>query len=625
MTIERINDEKGFELLKITGRIDTETSPELRKAIADIPLDCTGVILDFKGVDYISSAGLRELLICRKRFTDDRMEVINVSPLVLDIFVNTGFDTFIPLKPAEADMSEYLKLSFKDFLRAKVSETGDRPIIISESGTYTWKDIDIGSQIIAADLAKKGIKRGTHVAMCGVNSINWIMTFYGLQKLGAIAMLINPTQTSAEIANTALVGDAGYLCYGEMVEMKGDEAFVGDICERANIPADHKYAFTKDIDIRNRFAEYADVAGRFTEHIDPDDTVVMIFTSGSTGKPKGVLLSSYNLLNAGRNNCVDQTLRSDDRNCLILPLFHVFGLVAGLIANAMADSVIYIPKDIRTDTLLDLISSERCTIFHSVPTMLVALINNKRFDADKMSSLRCTIISGAAATEAQIKRFKTAMPNNHFLSSYGMSEMAPVSITEYDDTDDHVLHTVGKPVKNIEITIRNLENGLECATGEDGEICIRGYNMMTGYYKAALQDQSIDDEGWLHTGDLGHMNDDGYLCLSGRLKELIIRGGENIMPIQVESAFSEIEEIDNVKVIGVPSEFFGEEVAACIKLKAGATYDEGSVREKLAAKLARFKIPAYIEVYDELPMLGTGKIDTVTLKADLIKRLKDRH
>ncbi len=625
MTIERINDEKGFELLKITGRIDTETSPELRKAIADIPLDCTGVILDFKGVDYISSAGLRELLICRKRFTDDRMEVINVSPLVLEIFVNTGFDTFIPLKLAEADMSEYLKMSFKDFLKTKAVENGDRAIIVTESGSYTWKDIDTGSQIIAADLAKLGIRRGTHVAVCGVNSINWILTFYALQKLGAIAMLINPTQTSAEIANTALVGDAGYLCYGEMVEMKGDEAFVSDICERANIPADHKYAFTKDIDIRNRFAEYADVAGRFTEHIDPDDTVVMIFTSGSTGKPKGVLLSSYNLLNAGRNNCVDQTLRSDDRNCLILPLFHVFGLVAGLIANAMADSVIYIPKDIRTDTLLDLISSERCTIFHSVPTMLVALIKNKKFDADKMSSLRCTIISGAAATEAQIKRFKTAMPNNHFLSSYGMSEMAPVSITEYDDTDDHVLHTVGKPVKNIEITIRNLENGLECATGEDGEICIQGYNMMTGYYKAALQDQSIDDEGWLHTGDLGHMNDDGYLCLSGRLKELIIRGGENIMPIQVESAFSEIEEIDNVRVIGVPSEFFGEEVAACIKLKAGATYDEGSVREKLAAKLARFKIPAYIEVYDELPMLGTGKIDTVTLKADLIKRLKDRH
>ncbi|MBQ9333710.1 MAG: AMP-binding protein [Lachnospiraceae bacterium] len=625
MTIERINDKNGYEYLKITGRIDTETSPELRKAIADIPLDCTGVILDFKGVEYISSAGLRELLICRKRFTDDRMEVINVSPLVLEIFVNTGFDTFIPLKPAEADMSEYLKMSFKDFLKTKAVENGDRAIIVTESGSYTWKDIDTGSQIIAADLAKLGIRRGTHVAVCGVNSINWILTFYALQKLGAIAMLINPTQTSAEIANTALVGDAGYLCYGEMVEMKGDEAFVSDICERANIPADHKYAFTKDIDIRNRFAEYADVAGRFTEHIDPDDTVVMIFTSGSTGKPKGVLLSSYNLLNAGRNNCVDQTLRSDDRNCLILPLFHVFGLVAGLIANAMADSVIYIPKDIRTDTLLDLISSERCTIFHSVPTMLVALINNKNFDADKMSSLRCTIISGAAATEAQIKSFKTAMPNNHFLSSYGMSEMAPVSITEYDDTEDHVLHTVGKPVKNIEITIRKLENGLECATGEDGEICIQGYNMMTGYYKAALQDQSIDDEGWLHTGDLGHMNDDGYLCLSGRLKELIIRGGENIMPIQVESAFSEIEEIDNVRVIGVPSEFFGEEVAACIKLKAGATYDEGSIREKLAAKLARFKIPAYIEVYDELPMLGTGKIDTVTLKADLIKRLKDRH
>ena len=161
-------------------------------------------------------------------------------------------------------------------------------------------------------------------------------------------------------------------------------------------------------------------------------------------------------------------------------------------------------------------------------------------------------------------------------------------------------------------------------TGETGEICIQGYNLMTGYYKAALQDQSIDEDGWLHTGDLGYMDEDGYLCLSGRLKELIIRGGENIMPIQVESAMSELEMIDNVRVVGVPSTFFGEEVAACIKLKEGAVFDEALIREQLSSKLARFKIPAYIEVYDEFPLLGSGKIDTVTLKADVIGRLKNR-
>lgn len=620
MNIEKCRDKNNYVVLKITGRIDTETSPELRKVIADIPLDSPGVILDFDKVDYISSAGLRELLICRKRFADDRMEVINVSRSVLDIFETTGFDSFIPLKMSGADLSGYLKLSFKDFLKTKVQEAGDHVAVVTDSGSYTWKDIDMGSQIIAADLSKAGVRRGMHVALCGTNSINWIMTFYALHKLGAIAMLINPTQTAAEIGNTALVGEASYLCYGEMTAMKGDD-FVDDICKVAGVPTDRRYSFAKSLDIRDRFKEYPEVSNSFDTVVDPDDTVVMIFTSGSTGKPKGVLLSSYNLLNAGRYNCEDQTLRSDDKMCLILPLFHVFGLVAGLIANAMAGSVIYIPKDIRTDTLLELISTQRCTIFHSVPTMLIALINNKGFEPEKMSSLRCTIISAAAATEAQIRQFKEVMPNNHFLSSYGLSEMAPVSITDYDDTDEHVLHTVGKPVRNIDITIKSFETGEDLPAGETGEICIQGYNLMTGYYKAALQDQSIDENGWLHTGDLGYLNDEGYLCLAGRLKELIIRGGENIMPIQVESALSELDEIDNVRVVGVPSEFFGEEVAACIKLKEGAVFDEAGIREKLESKLARFKIPTYIEVYDEFPMLGSGKIDTMTLKADLIRRL----
>ncbi len=624
MTVEKSCDKDNRFVLRIEGRIDTETSPELRKIIADIPLDSPGVIIDFGSVDYISSAGLRELLICRKRFADDRMEVINVSKSVLEIFETTGFDSFIPLKMAGADLSEYLKLSFKDFLKTKVIEAGDREAVVTENGSYTWMDIDMGAQIIASDLARMGVRRGTHVALCGVNSINWIITFYALQKLGAVAMLINPTQTASEIGNTALVGEAAYLCYGEMVEMKGDETFVDDICESAGIPADHRYSFAGSVDIKDRFKEYPEVANSFDIAVDPDDTVVMIFTSGSTGKPKGVLLSSYNLLNAGRYNCEDQTLRSDDRMCLILPLFHVFGLVAGLIANAMAGSVICIPRDIRTDTLLELISTQRCTIFHSVPTMLVALINNKNFESEKMSSLRCTIISGAAATEAQIKLFKQAMPNDHFLSSYGLSEMAPVSISEYNDSDEHVLHTVGKPVRNIDITIRSFETGEEMPWGETGEICIQGYNMMTGYYKAALQDQSIDADGWLHTGDLGYLDEDGYLCLSGRLKELIIRGGENIMPIQVESAMSELDVIDNVRVVGVPSTFFGEEVAACIKLKEGAVFDETLIREQLSSKLARFKMPTYIEVYDEFPLLGSGKIDTVALKADVIGRLKKR-
>ncbi|MBO4898872.1 MAG: AMP-binding protein [Lachnospiraceae bacterium] len=625
MNIEIQELEDGLFKLIPSGRIDTNTSAELRTALSGIYEKARKVLIDFREVAYISSAGLRELLVCRKRYQKDAMSVENVSPAVYEIFETTGFDTIIPLKKAERDMSTYVQMSIKQFLASKVSENPDKVVLVGECGEYTWKDIDKGSQILADDLARMGVGPRSHVGLCGLNSVNWILAFYALQKLGAMSMLINPNQRAVEIASVAKVGDIATLIYGELPEMGDDEDnFLGAIRDAEGSPVKSFFSIRNSIDIKTRFDEYDAVAGKYKEHVEADDPCVVIFTSGSTGRPKGVLLSSYNILNAASGNCEDQTINPDDRTCLILPLFHIFGLVAGLLANGMADSTIYIPKDIRTGTLLELISSRKCTIFHSVPTMLIALMNNQDFQPEKLASLRCTIISGAAATESQILMFQKAMPNNHFLSSYGLSEMAPVSITPYDDTNDHVLHTVGKPVRHINIKIRNMETGEDCLVGESGEILVQGFNLMTGYYKVPIEDQSIDDEGWLHTGDLGYMTEDGYVCLSGRLKELIIRGGENIMPGEVESAISACDIIDNVKVIGVPSDFFGEEVGACIKLKPGCVFDEDKMREELKVRLAKFKIPQYFLVYDAFPMLGTGKIDTVTLKKDALAKLADK-
>ena len=619
MTIQKISENEKNLVLAISGRIDTNTCGELREVIAGIKEDVERIKLDFKDVSYISSSGLRELLICRKRFTDDRMAVENVNPEVYEIFKTTGFDTIIPITHAEGDISTYVQLSVKDFLKRKVNENPDKVVLVGDTDRYTWKDVDIASQIMADDLARLGVTKGTHVGLAAANSINWVSTFYAIQKLGAIAMLINPGQSASEIARTIQIGDITHLCYGEMAAMKEEAPFLDEIQKSA--PLSGVYSIRNSLSLRDRFTEYENVKDKYGQAVEADDPCITIFTSGSTGRPKGVLLSSYNILNAASVNCKDQTLNDTDRTCLILPLFHIFGLVAGLFANGMANSTIYIPKDIRTDTLLALMAKEKCTFFHSVPTMLIALMNNKDFDSDKFSSLRCTIISGAAASEAQIKNFKEKLPNDHFMASYGLSEMAPVSITPYGDTDDHVLHTVGKPVEHISIKIRKTDNGEDAPTGVSGEILVQGFNLMTGYYKVALEDQSIDEEGWLHTGDLGFMDEDGYLHLSGRLKELIIRGGENIMPGEVEAAISALDEIDNVKVIGVPSEFYGEEVCACIKLKNGEFFDEDAIKTALRDKLAKFKIPSRFVVYDEFPMLGTGKIDTVALKKDAIERL----
>ena len=253
--------------------------------------------------------------------------------------------------------------------------------------------------------------------------------------------------------------------------------------------------------------------------------------------------------------------------------------------------------------------------------MLIAIMQNSDFRPEKLESLRCTIISGSAATKSQMEMFQKMLPNDNFRSSYGLSEMAPVTISRYDDDADHVRTTVGRPVRDIYIKIADPATGKECQKGETGEILVKGHRLMTAYYKAPSEDQPIDGEGWLHTGDLGYVRDDGYVCLAGRIKELIIRGGENIMPIMVENAISELDGLVNVKVVGVPSEFYGEEVAACVIPKDPDTFDPKEFKEKLRGRLARYMMPSFVEVYDCFPLLASGKCDRIALAKDAAKRV----
>ena len=607
--------------LKVSGRLDTETSSQFREEMKQIPQNAEKLIFDFTDVNYVSSAGLRELLVCRKQYPGDRMTIINVQENVYEVFEMTGFDAIIPVEIAKDHDAAYMTLSFKSFLEKKVQTESGRVVVKTDTDSYTWSDIDKCSQLVADDLAKLGVKKGTHVGLISANSINWIITFFAIQKLGAMAMLFNFGLFPHETAKVASIADVTHLCYGEMPAAQDEEAFLNEVKNAEGSTVKFTYSIKKSIDLKQRYDEYESMKDKFGQTVDADTPCTVIFTSGSTGKPKGVILSSYNILNAAVSSRKNQTLNSSDRNCLILPMFHIFGLVAGLFANFLADSLICLPKDIRTDTLLNLIEKERCTIFHSVPTMMIALVNNKSFDPSRCSTLRCTILSGAAATVSQIQMFREKLPNEHFISSYGLSEMAPVSASDYGDTDEHLLYTVGKPFPNIEIKIQDYVTKKECRLREQGEILVQGYNLMMGYYKLSPDDQSIDEDGWLHTGDLGYLTEEGYLCLSGRLKELIIRGGENIMPGEVESVISSLDGVYMVKVFGVPSDFFGEEVGACIKMQEGFAFDEEKIRSELSQKLAKFKIPAYFVEYKDFPLLGSGKIDTVTLKKDILSRL----
>ena len=620
MTVTSIISE-NVVTLKVSGRLDTETSSQFREEMKQIPQNAEKLIFDFTDVNYVSSAGLRELLVCRKQYPGDRMTIINVQENVYEVFEMTGFDAIIPVEIAKDHDAAYMTLSFKSFLEKKVQTESGRVVVKTDTDSYTWSDIDKCSQLVADDLAKLGVKKGTHVGLISANSINWIITFFAIQKLGAMAMLFNFGLFPHETAKVASIADVTHLCYGEMPAAQDEEAFLNEVKNAEGSTVKFTYSIKKSIDLKQRYDEYESMKDKFGQTVDADTPCTVIFTSGSTGNPKGVVLSSYNILNAAVSSRKNQTLNSSDRNCLILPMFHIFGLVAGLFANFLADSLICLPKDIRTDTLLNLIEKERCTIFHSVPTMMIALVNNKSFDPSRCSTLRCTILSGAAATVSQIQMFREKLPNEHFISSYGLSEMAPVSASDYGDTDEHLLYTVGKPFPNIEIKIQDYVTKKECRLREQGEILVQGYNLMMGYYKLSPDDQSIDEDGWLHTGDLGYLTEEGYLCLSGRLKELIIRGGENIMPGEVESVISSLDGVNMVKVFGVPSDFFGEEVGACIKMQEGFAFDEEKIRSELSQKLAKFKIPAYFVEYKDFPLLGSGKIDTVTLKKDILSRL----
>ena len=604
----------------LSGRLDPDSADNARMTFAAIPDDAEVITVDCAALNDVTLRGLRELLIARRRFTAGIMRLVNVRSKVMGTLRVSGFQDFFEIEAASEPGPEYKRLSFRDFLATKRYAMGERVAIISEAGEHTWREIDACADVIASDLARLGVRKGSHVAICGRNAINWVYAFYAVQKLGAVAALINPGLKAAEIASVALGGDADFLCYGEILEMKDERAFLKEIEAASDGVLTRFYSIRNAVDFRTRQQEKVSYP---LAPVRADDPALMIFTSGYTGTPKGVLLSSYGVLNASCGSAGNQRLTEADKICLILPMFHIFGLVAGLLAGACADATLYLPKDIRTDTILELISGEQCTVFHSVPSMLIALINNKNFTPEKLSSLRCTIISAAAATRAQMERFQAAMPNNHFLSSYGLSEMAPVSITDYEDTDEHVMYTVGKPWPDIRVRIVNRDTGKECPTGADGEILVQGYSLMGGYYRIGLDDQAIDAEGWLHTGDRGRLDEEGYLRLLGRYKELILRGGENVMPGEIEYALTELDSVANVKVIGVPSDFFGEEVCACVVCAPGKSFDAEAARAALSARLARYKVPSFFLVYEQLPLLGTGKVNIAALKKDAVERIKN--
>ena len=610
-------DKNGNQVVvSAEGVIDTESASKLSDALLELDYGDLDLTLDFDRTDYITSAGLRVLLVARKKLTDDTMRIINVNEVIEKVFKVTGFSDLLNYTGKKQDAVD-CHMSFKALLKKRVN---DGLAFVFSGREYTWEDVDRLSQIAADDLSKLGVKKGAHVGICSPNSINWIITFFAVQKLGAIAILVNHGLKPDEVASLAEIGDITHLCYGAIPGITDFGVYSAALLGGGST-VEYMYDIGMDVDFTSRLSEYDAVKDKYGEMYHSDDPSVVIFTSGSTGKPKAVLSSSFNILNSVKAISAECSFTSADRACAFLPLFHVFGFASCIGIGLLYGCVSYIPTVSKPAALIDLIRDNKCTVFNTVPTMFLAMIQQPEFTPEALSSLRVSVLGGSATSESQMTMLRSLLPDNHFCNIYGMSENAVISMTRYEDTVEHVTQTVGRRVDGIEIEIRNPASGEKVKDGESGEIFIRSKEMIVCYYRLPIEKQPLDDEGWLATGDLGVILPDGYLKLVGRAKDLIIRGGENISPGEIADEVVKLPGVADVKVLGVPHEVLGEEVAAAILLKDGATFDEAAAKATLASKLAKYKVPAYFVVMDRFPLLGSGKIDAITLKKEVLAKL----
>lgn len=605
-------------IVKVSGTIDNNTAPQFIENMKIIDVEHNDVLLDFDNTSYITSAGLRALLMLIKRVKDHKFKIINVNQAIVDVFKMTGFEKMLNYSAKEESHTDE---SFITLFNKRIKECKDKVICTYFDKEYTWEDIDIASHIVADDLSKLGVKKGTHVGICAYNSVNWFVTFMAIQKLGGIAVLINSTLKPKEIKDVCEIGGVEFLCYGSILSKEQFDLFTEEF--NHNIGSNIKvYCIASFINFFDRKEIFDSIKDKYREIYNCDDPSVIIFTSGSSGKPKAVLASSFNLTTPLTFFYSTLEFKDDEneRSCAFLPFFHIFGLCSLVLSALKRNIPLFIPENNKPDTIIRIIDKYKCTLFFTVPTMILGIVTSKEFNPEKLASLRLSILGGSSTTEEQMKLLQKVLPNTHFANIYGMSENAIISLTKYVDTIEHMTKTVGLPPDYLDLEIREVGTNKVLDRNQTGEICIRAKTMIVCYYNLDISKQPVESDGFLRTGDLGFIDDDGYLTLNGRAKELIIRGGENISPNEVCNELVKFDVIADAKVLGVPNSILGEEVAAAIVLKDNTKLPE-DIRDTLSKTMAKHKIPSYFVIFDKLPLLGSGKVDTVKLKEILIDKV----
>ena len=495
-----------------------------------------------------------------------------------------------------------------------------RPAIVGGGEGCTYEELHQGISRLSRSLREMGVEKGSRVGLWSYNCANWLIAFFAIVKAGGTAVLLNYSYSLQDAAELLEMTETSFLLCGENGETKKDPDALKKLSALAGIPDEHC------MDIRPSVLELGKMTGEGAEEDarteeEADDPAFIIFTSGTTSKPKAVLVSQRALsFDAGAFN-TNVAGQGGNCACVAVPLFHILGLLMSY-SYLCRGATVCLPPDYKPDTLVREIDAYRISDMAAVGAVYIALSEHESFPEKVAPYLHLCMIAGGMSTPVQMMRLELEYSNATFINMYGQSEAAPLTMVVPSDLVEKRAQTVGKAIEGLDVRISDGKGGF-LPQGQIGEVVARGLNLMNGYDRLPEDKQPIDEDGWLHTGDLGYFDEDGFLHLSGRIKDVIIRGGENISPSEIEAAINQLESIKEVKVMGAPHPIYGESVEACVTMKdKNAAFDPESIKSFLRTLIPRFKIPSHIFRYDSFPLNVNGKLDQRSLRADLLNRLK---
>ena len=512
-------------------------------------------------------------------------------------------------------------------LRRTVDNTPTAEALVVRHQNYraTYAELWQQTTQVAKGLLARGVKQRDRVGIWSPNRAEWVVVQYATARIGAILVNINPAYRTSELRYALQQSGTSLLILARGFRTASYVEMLAEV--RADCP-DLQQSLVLDDDWQQLLTDGERISDAELEHIEAelqfDDPINIQYTSGTTGFPKGATLSHHNILNNGF--FIGEALRysSSDRVCIPVPFYHCFGMVLGNLACTTHGACMVIPGE-SYDALavMETVQAERCTALYGVPTMFIGELDHPRFSDFDYSSLRTGIMAGSPCPVEVMRKVQSLMHMPEVTICYGMTETAPVSTqSAVDDPLDKRVSTVGRIHPHVEIKIVDATSNRVVPRGQSGELCTRGYSVMLGYWNnAEATAQSIDAARWMHTGDLATMDDDGYVNIVGRIKDMIIRGGENIYPREIEEFLYTHPDVSDVQVIGVPSERYGEEVMAWVKLREGSTVSGETLAEFCRGKIATFKIPRYWKMVDGFPMTVTGKVQKFKMRETAVEEL----